>query len=62
MKKSRSSIPRFEARLPEPSAPGLDGTAGPRPDGAEPAGVPLVAMQVGNTNEGSLLPANPSLE
>jgi hypothetical protein len=57
MWKSRSSMPRFEARLEEDSAPGLAGTAGARD---VPAELPdaFVAIHVGMTNDGSELPAN----
>ena len=48
-------MPRLLARLPDPRPDGLDGTAGAREvDVAEPR----VAMQVGNTYDGSELPAN----
>ena len=58
MKKSRSSMPRLEARLEladEFRNEGLEGT-----EGAEELAPPSrVAMTVGWMNEGSLLPAKP---
>lgn len=63
MKKSRSSIPRLEAREDaEESPPGLEGTEGREPAAPEePAAVVRVAMAVGNTKDGSELPAKPIL-
>jgi len=53
-------MPRFDARFDEPppadSDPGLAGTAGAL-DADEPDA--LVAINVGNTNDGSELPAKP---
>ena len=57
MKKSRSSIPRFEAKWDEPNPDGFDGTEGAREE-EDPEGEERVAMQVGKTKEGSGLPAN----
>lgn len=59
MKKSRSSVPRFEDKCepappPADKKPGLFATGGlalPAPD--------LVAIAVGKTNEGESLPAKP---
>lgn len=66
IKKSRSSVPRFEFRCPDGPAPpvkkeGLLATAG-RPDPVPPlpAAGPFVAMAVGKTKEGESLPAKPS--
>lgn len=65
MKKSRSSVPRFAERWPPGPAPpvrkdGLLATAGrPEPEPPVPAEGLLVAMAVGNTNEGESLPAKP---
>lgn len=57
IKKSRSSIPRLEAKCDDdPNEEGLEGTEGAR-DADEPAGAERVAIQVGKTNEGSELPA-----
>lgn len=66
MKKSRSSVPRFIDRWPPGPAPpvrkeGLFATPG-RPDPVPPPAAwagPLVAIAVGNTNEGESLPAKP---
>lgn len=55
MKKSKSSIPRLDAKLEE-SAEGFAATDG-RAEGVVEE-VDLVAMQVGKTKEGSELPAN----
>ena len=65
MKKSKSSVPLFEANEPPDPAPpvrydGLFATAGrPEPDPPEPPTPPLVAIAVGKTNEGASLPAKP---
>jgi hypothetical protein len=58
MKKSRSSIPLLEARDEEElRPPGLEGTEG-RPEEPPEAAAPVrVAMAVGNTKDGSELPA-----
>ena len=65
MKKSKSSVPRFPDKCelappPPPKKVGLLATAG-RPE-PEPPALPapdLLAIAVGNTNEGESLPANP---
>ncbi len=65
MKKSRSSVPRLPARFELCPAPpvkydGLFATAGlPDPAPPLPPGPLLVAMAVGNTQEGASFPANP---
>lgn len=54
-------MPRFDANDDdvEDSPPGLDGTEGPRAvETADPAAALRVAMAVGNTKDGSELPAN----
>jgi hypothetical protein len=67
MKKSRSSVPLFAERWPLGPAPpvrneGLLATAGrPEPDPPDPPAGPLVAMAVGNTNDGESFPAKPSI-
>lgn len=66
MKKSRSSVPRFPARLELGPAPpvryeGLFATAGlPEPDPAAPPAAPFIAIAVGKTHDGASFPANPS--
>lgn len=61
MKKSKSSIPRFEARWEEElREEGFEGTEGALEVLLE--GEPRVAIQVGKTKEGSELPAKPSFE
>ena len=66
MKKSKSSVPRFAARLPAPPLKneGFDAGAGlPEPDPpVGPPTAPFVAIAVGNTNEGASLPAKPMYE
>lgn len=60
MKKSRSSIPRFEARLDEEELPrpeGFEGGGGPREGAEEEEEEARVAIQVGMTKEGSEFPA-----
>jgi hypothetical protein len=67
IKKSRSSVPRFPARLELWPAPpvkydGLFATAGlPDPELAPPPPVDFVAMAVGKTHEGASFPANPMI-
>ena len=68
MKKSRSSVPLFAAKLPPTPEPpvrydGLFATAG-RPEPEPPAAPipPFVAIAVGNTKEGESLPAKPVTE
>lgn len=62
MKKSRSSIPLFDARFePADRPPGFDGTLGRAPELELPPAKLLVAMAVGKTKEGSELPAQPAL-
>ena len=65
MKKSRSSIPLFEAKEEEDTEEGLEGTEGLEEEaGAREGAAPeeeevvLVAMAVGKTKDGSELPAN----
>ena len=61
MKKSKSSMPRFDARDEDVAdrPPGLDGTDGPLAvEAADPAAALRVAMAVGKTKDGSELPAN----
>lgn len=64
MKKSRSSVPRFpdKCELAPPPPPKNDGLfpTGGRPD-PEPPALDLLAIAVGNTNEGESLPANPGV-
>lgn len=66
MKKSRSSVPLFADRAPPDPVPpvrkeGLLATAGlPEPDAPVLPTPPLVAIAVGNTNEGESLPAKPA--
>lgn len=61
MKKSRSSIPLFEARFePVDRPPGFEGTLGLEPLLELPPARLRVAIAVGNTNEGSELPAQPA--
>lgn len=65
MKKSRSSVPRFDDRWPDGPAPpvrkeGLFATPGrPDPEPPAPPAGPFVAIAVGKTNEGESLPAKP---
>lgn len=65
MKKSRSSVPRFELRCPEAPAPpvrkdGLLATAGrPDPVPPPPPTPPFVAIAVGKTKDGESFPAKP---
>ena len=65
MKKSRSSVPRFDARWPVGPAPpvkneGLLATAGrPEPLPPPPPAAPFVPIAVGKTKEGESLPAKP---
>lgn len=61
MKKSRSSIPRLEARLDPPEIPpGLLGTLGLAALLEFPPARLRVAMAVGKTKDGSELPAHPA--
>ena len=67
MKKSKSSVPLFEATFELGPAPpvrydGLFATAGrpePEPPPPGPPGPPFVAIAVGKTKEGESLPAKP---
>ena len=65
MKKSRSSVPLFADNAPPDPAPpvkkdGLFAIAGrPEPEPLEAPTPPLVAIAVGNTNEGESFPAKP---
>lgn len=66
MKKSRSSVPRFEDRCePAPPPPakneGLFATAGLVAPPELP-GPPLLAIAVGKTKEGESLPAKPGVD
>jgi hypothetical protein len=64
IKKSRSSVPLFIDRCPDPAPPvryeGLLATAGrPDPELAAPPPAAFVAIAVGKTKDGESLPANP---